>query len=287
MAPSLKGRFQKLLGSRVEVIWIPNSEADPIAGDLAWVEDIVFDMALRARNAMPFGGQLVIEWANIRLDDATVGLHPGKYVMFEMTCLRQNLSDLSALESGLPLPAVPDWVLPCDFGQADKLISAAGGQICEYNEPGRALTIRAFFPCASDTSNSAQEFSVNDESQEVRILLVEDEGYVRDVACEILESEGYKVLTARSGKEALEVFRDGRPIHLLVTDVVMPGMNGHDLAEHLTALYPELKTIYMSGYTDNFGVTARHELNPTFIQKPFTLESLTSKVKEMLNPAAS
>jgi DNA-binding NtrC family response regulator len=123
---------------------------------------------------------------------------------------------------------------------------------------------------------------VNEE--EIRILLVEDETYVRDVACEILESEGYQVLTAKSAKEALHMFEDRGPIDLLLTDIVMPGMNGQDLARQLTSRHPALKTIYMSGYADVFGSPKGQELTRSFIQKPFTLESLTEKVKEVLAP---
>jgi len=287
LVPSLKRRFQKLLGPRVEMIWISNAELDSLNGKLVWIEDVVFDMAIRARNAMPFGGRLVIESANIRIDEATADLQAGRYVMFEMTCLRRDPSELGAGEIVDELPTFNDEVLHHDRGHSEKLISSIGGQICEYNEPGRALTIRAFFPSVPEFSSSMREFVVNDESKEIRILLVEDEGFVRDVACEILESEGYEVLTARTGKEAIEIFRSRGPIHLLLTDVVMPGMNGRDLAEQLTSLSPELKTIYMSGYTDAYGVQPIQDMQLSFIQKPFTLESLTLKVKQILSPAES
>src|SRR5262249_46808632 len=115
------------------------------------------------------------------------------------------------------------------------------------------------------------------------ILLVEDENYVRDVACEILETAGFKVIPASTGKEALAAFEKFGPVQLLVTDVVMPGMNGHDLSRKLTLLHPALKTIYMSGYNESS--LLRHDLevqNVTYLQKPFTLESLTEKVKEVL-----
>ncbi len=292
LASSLKRRFVKLFGPRVEVIWLRAAELDAIAGDLAWVEDVLFDMAVRARTALPFGGRLVIEWANIELDAAMAegqGLSAGRYVMLEMTCLRQDPSAAGTVDSLPKLPSFPDEWLHCDFSQAKAAIESAGGQICEYNEPGRALTIRAFFPSAAEESSDIQDFELSNELKQFRILLVEDESYVREVACEILEAEGYKVLTAKDGQEAIEMFEQSRPVQLLLTDVVMPGMTGHDLARQLMSRDPELKTIYMSGYIDGVGAQMlRHHTQLPLIQKPFTLESLTAMVKQVLNvPPAS
>jgi two-component system, cell cycle sensor histidine kinase and response regulator CckA len=172
--------------------------------------------------------------------------------------------------------------------EARSILESLGGAICEYNEPGRALTMRAFFPSAAQVvySDDQDNFAYSMSNQDA-ILLVEDEGYVRDVACEILESAGYKVLTAKSGLEALEIFREQGPVRLLVTDVVMPGMDGRDLAERLTSLQPELKTIYMSGYTDN-AVLRLNLQRPdvVYIQKPFTLDTLTTTVKDVLQAGA-
>jgi DNA-binding NtrC family response regulator len=126
---------------------------------------------------------------------------------------------------------------------------------------------------------------VNEKSGPARILLVEDETYVRNVACEILESEGYQVFTASTAKEALSTFDQREPIDLLLTDIVMPGMSGQDLARQLTSRVPGLKTLFMSGYTDGFVSQTGQEWRRSFIQKPFTLEGLTTKVKEVLRPA--
>lgn len=293
IAPSLKRRFLRLFGPRVELIWLRTAELDSIAGDLAWVEDILFDMAVRARNALTFGGRLVIEWANIELDAAMAegqGLCVGRYVMMELTCLRQDPSAGVPTDVLPSLPNFPEEWLQCDFAQAKASIRSLGGQICEYNEPGRALTIRVFFPSAKEGSDVLQDVDVTNELQTTfRILLVEDESYVRDVACEILESEGYQVLAARTGKEAIEMFEQSRPVQLLLTDVVMPGMTGHDLAKNLMSRDPRLKTIYMSGYMDGFGAhTHRYDSELPFIQKPFTLEALTAMVKQVLSaPAVS
>lgn len=288
LAPSLKRRFQRLFGPHVELIWVSTAELDCVAGELDWIEDVLFDMVLRARAAMPFGGRVVIEWANIHLDHTTgasQGLQSGRYVMLEMTCLRQDPSELHAIAPNSSLSRLSDPWPHCDFAQARAMISSLGGQVCEYNEPGKALTIRAFFASAHE-NEGIQDYPVNDVVNTCRILLVEDESYVRDVACEILQSEGYDVLTAGTAKEALQVITENGPVHLLLTDVVMPGMNGRDLAAKLKSLHPDLKTIFMSGYSEGVGF---HQLSydpmSPFIQKPFTLESLTTMVKHVLNQA--
>ena len=117
-----------------------------------------------------------------------------------------------------------------------------------------------------------------------KILLVEDEAFVRDVASEILAEEGYDVLSARTGAEAISLFKQSGPVHLLVTDMVMPGMNGRDLADKLASLCPGVKTLYMSGYNEDFGdhPAPLTDKDLPFLQKPFTAESLSTKVKEVL-----
>jgi len=291
LAPSLKRRFHKLFGPQIEIIWIPNSGLDRIAVDLARLEDIVFEMAVRARSAMPYGGRLVVEWANIHIDKlpgVTQELRPGRYVMLEMTCLRQDPAEAASPVTPHALSSVAEEWLQSDFEQAQSTIRSLGGEISEYNEPGRALTVRAFFPTGIEEPAGCVSIREGDELKPCRILLVEDEAYVRDVASEILESEGYEVFTARTGKEALSIVEQNGPVHLLVTDVVMPGMNGHQLAEQLTSLHPGLKTIYMSGYNETVtAVSTCLESNREFIQKPFTLEHLTTKVKQVLDAMTS
>jgi CheY-like chemotaxis protein len=286
---SLKRRIHRLLGSRIQLAWIRGSELDPILGEIEWIEQSLLEMAVRARAAMPYGGRLVVECCNLDLDAfsaAAEALTAGRYVMFGMTCVRQSADSAVSASDLLPvcLDLTDELWLESQLLQTRDILQSIGGNISEYNEPGRALTMRAFFPSAATVIYSDDEdFELTRQVNPEAILLVEDECYVRDVACEILESAGYTVLAARNPKEALAVFEKHGPFKLLVTDVVMPGMNGRDLAQKLTSLQPDLKTIYMSGYTDN--AVVRHGFqaaNITYIQKPFTLETLTTKVKEVL-----
>jgi CheY-like chemotaxis protein len=285
---SLKRRMRTLLGNRIELVWMRGGELDPISGESEWIEQAILEMAVRARAAMPYGGRLVVEVANLDLDElcaAAEDLAAGRYVMFEMNCLRHGPQPIVDLDSvPYKLEFGDDLWMSSQLTQSRGTLRAMGGNICEYNEPGRSLTLRAFFPSAatvvySDDEKLPMSLSLVNKT----ILLVEDEGYVREVACEILESAGYRVVVAKTGNEALAAFEKHGPFKLLVTDAVMPGMNGPELSQKLTSLQPDLKTIYMSGYTDN--PILRNDFQSAghvYLQKPFTLESLTGKVKEIL-----
>jgi two-component system cell cycle sensor histidine kinase/response regulator CckA len=285
--PALRQRIRRLVGNRIEVRWVRGCPLDSVIGEPDTIEQAILEMALRSRAAMPFGGMLLVESCNLELDDScSVNdmLPAGRYVMFEMTCLRKSPTDVLLCET-LPLDAAADesW-RESGLGSSSEIVRSIGGAICEYNEPGRSLTLRIFLPSAARIVYSDEEgFTVTQTAGNDTILLVEDEGYVRDVACEILESAGYTVITATTAGEALAMFEQYGPVALLVTDVVMPGMNGRDLSLRLTSRQPGLKTIYMSGYTDN--AVIRHDFEAhshTYLQKPFTMETLTNKVKEVL-----
>ena len=281
LAPSLRRRFHVLFGSAIEIIWIAPPALDLISGDLVWIENIVFEMGVRARAALPFGGRLVVEWANIQLEANVLDLHldPGHYVMLELTCMREDPENLNIQEPFTPVFGFSS----VDCRDVEPLILSLGGCIYEYNEPGRGLTIRAFFPCVHVPDSAKQDLAVNNDQPLTRILLVEDEGLVRDVACEILELEGYEVFVARTAKDAVRIFEEEGPVHLLLTDLLMPGMDGEHLSRELKALNPRLKTIYMSGYTESWLTRFnQEEVQQSFLQKPFTMEALTAKVKEVL-----
>jgi two-component system, cell cycle sensor histidine kinase and response regulator CckA len=283
---SMTRRLHRVLGSRVELVWIRTAGLDPVVGQFETIEQIIVDMAIRARAALPYGGRVVFETANLELDSCcAVGedLDPGRYVMIEMTCLRTPSHGFEEIGSFLSDFSGDEW-LDTLLPQSRDILQSLGGNVCEYNEPGRALTLRAYFPSAAVVVYSDDaEVSLNPQNTPDTILLVEDEGYVRDVACEILESAGYQVIAARGAAEAIAHFEKHGNVRLLVTDVIMPGMNGRDLSLKLTAMQPHLKTIFMSGYTDN-PVLRRGFGSPdiTYIQKPFTLETLTEKVRQIL-----
>jgi two-component system cell cycle sensor histidine kinase/response regulator CckA len=287
-AASLKRRTHRLIGNRIELVWKRGYNLDPVIGEPEWIEQAILEMALRARAALPYGGRLVVESCNLDLDEfsaAAEALAAGRYVMFEMICLRNTPG--AGLDIDVPplsLEIEDDLWLNPQLTQSIEILHAIGGNISEYNEPGRALTLRAFLPSAATVIYSdEEELLVTQPASSDTILLVEDEGYVRAVACEILESAGYNVIVAKTGQEALAVFEKHGPFALLVTDVVMPDMNGRELAKKLISLQPNLKTIYMSGYTDSAAIRQDFQsADNAYLQKPFTLEGLTNKVKEVL-----
>jgi DNA-binding NtrC family response regulator len=165
-------------------------------------------------------------------------------------------------------------------------VKQSGGNIWVYSEPGKGTTLKIYFPRVEEPLEERKEKVVKEEflRGNETILVVEDNEEVRKLAVQILNMQGYRVLDTSNGEEALKICGEGKePIHLMVTDVVMPGMNGHGLADRLKSIYPEMKTLYMSGYTDN--AIVRHgvlEKGVNYIQKPFSVEGLARKVREVL-----
>jgi len=279
--PSLRQRMQRLLGKHIELLWIPGTKLDPVRGETANLEHALLELALRARLSLPYGGKVMVETANVEFDESLAceaSLQPGRYVLLEMTCLRLSHEE--------PSPFGPTALASLSFTDttliAREILTKAGGGLQEYSEPGKALTFRAYLSTTAQAGSTAMP--VIDPNTRPTILLVEDEAFVRDVACEILQSLGYHVIPAANADEALRLFSERQPIHLLLTDVVMPGMNGSDLAEQLKLMDPTLKTIYMSGYTSN-PLVRKGFRDPriAYLQKPFTLEALGKKVKEVLD----
>ena len=279
--PSLKQRMQRLLGKHIELLWISGAKLDKVRGETVNLEHALLELALRARLSLPFGGKVMVETANVEFDDSLAreaSLLPGRYVLLEMTCVRLTREENS--------PFGPTSVASHSFTDttliAREILTNSGGGLQEYSEPGKALTFRAYLSTAAQTGSASMP--IIDPNTRPTILLVEDEAFVRDVACEILQSLGYQVIPASNADEAMRLFNERQPIHLLLTDVVMPGMNGSDLAEQLKLMDPTLKTIYMSGYTSN-PLVRKGFANPriAYLQKPFTLEALGKKVKEVLD----
>jgi CheY-like chemotaxis protein len=162
-------------------------------------------------------------------------------------------------------------------------VKQAGGYVWVYSEVGTGTIFKIYLPRIDEALAGAVSEKPAPMRGSETILLVEDEASLREIACEILEAHGYRVIEAQGGKEAIEMARDATPIDLLVTDVVMPGMNGRVLAESLVAAHPRLKVLYMSGYTDD--VIAHRgvlESGTLLIEKPFTAVGLLQRVREAL-----
>jgi two-component system cell cycle sensor histidine kinase/response regulator CckA len=262
--------------------------------DPAQVEQIVVNLSLNARDAMPDGGTMTIRTANVVLDDAYLATHPdvraGAHVLLTIVDTGVGMTRevkervfepfFTTKEvgggSGLGLPSV--------YG----IVKQNGGDIALDSEPGKGTTISIYLPSVGSAEGSPDAPPAGNEAfppGNETILLVEDHQAVLDLAQQILEERGYRVLTARNGREALElVALRSRPIDLLVTDVIMPGMTGRELAERLLSGFSDLRVLYMSGYADD--VIEHRQVSRTgtaFLQKPFHPADLARKVRQILD----
>ena len=272
-----------------------------LAEDLGWVKSdpgqlgqVLMNLVVNARDAMPSGGKLTIETANVLLDEEYIRTHIdvplGPYVV------------ISVSDTGVGMtPEVKERIFEPFFTTKEKdkgtglglstvygIVKQSGGTILVYSEPDKGTTFKIYLPRVDEPLEDWGEMLV--ERTELpqgseTILIVEDFEEVRQLAAEVLERQGYKVLQAANGEETLDICKKhGGQIHLMVTDVVMPGMSGRELADRIKSFHPEVKVLYTSGYADDtiihYGVR-RDGVN--FIQKPFTMEGLARKVREALD----
>jgi len=285
--------LRRLIGENIELSTVLEPELGRVKADPGQIEQVILNLALNARDAMPQGGQLTLETANVELNQGEtrtrVSVLPGRYVM------------LAVSDSGIGMDAETQAHIFEPFFTTKKegkgtglglatvygIVKQSGGHIWLCSEPGQGTTFKIYLPRVEEAAQPVEAISPGAplSGGSETILLVEDEEGVRDLARRILELKGYKVITASNPTEAAQVCeRHEGPIHLLLTDVVMPTMSGRQLAEHVAFLRPGLKVLYMSGYTDSAIVPhgILKEGTP-FLQKPFTPEALAHKVREVLD----
>jgi CheY-like chemotaxis protein len=258
------------------------------------MEQVILNLAVNARDAMPSGGRLTIETSNAELDEAYaythIGSKPGRYVMMSVSDTGLGMSAEVRERAFEPFFTTKEKGKGTGLGLSTcyGIVKQSGGNIWAYSESGRGTTFKIYLPWAEEVS---REMKHKAEAAEIlkgteTILAVEDEIEVRKLVAQILTGQGYTVIEASHGEEALKVARENseKKIHLLLTDVVMPGMSGHELAVTLGFQHPDLKVLYMSGYTDN--AIVHHgvlEEGVNYIQKPFTLDALARRVREVLD----
>jgi len=292
---TIKG-FEKLLRRTIpEDIDLDISlspDIPPIMADVGQIEQILMNLAVNAADAMPNGGCLVIETAQIVLDEVYVatkhGMKPGLHLLLAFTDTGCGM-DMETREQIFE----PFFSTKGEYGTGLGLatvygiVKQHGGHIWVYSEPGKGTTFKIFLPFAQKETvkdKHVQKEPIDFTGSET-ILLVEDNEQVRQMALAVLKRKGYTVIEAENGGAALGILTvHAGPLHMLLTDVVMPGMNGRELSEHLKQQYPELKTLFMSGYTDSV-IAHRGVLDQDvhFIQKPFSVQNLTAKVREVLD----
>jgi signal transduction histidine kinase/CheY-like chemotaxis protein len=286
----------RLIGEDVELIIAPGKNLDRVKLDPVQLEQIVMNLAANARDAMPAGGKLTIATRNVELDDTYVQLRrvvpPGFYVMLEVSDSGQGINPEHLPHIFEPFYTTKEQGKGTGLGLATVygIVKQSGGFIWVYSEPGMGTTFKIYFPRVQRAARKQTEpegpfFSADLRGSET-LLVVEDENAVRDPACEFLRQCGYTVIEARDGLQAVEL-ADKHPgtINLMITDVVMPGMSGGQLAELLAEKYSTMRVLFVSGYSEK--VVLRHKIldvQNNFLQKPFTLKTLARKIREVLGP---
>ena len=287
--------LRRLIGEDIDLVMVPGAELGRVKADPGQIEQILVNLAVNARDAMPEGGKLVIETANVEIDDAYARSHPvvtpGRYVMLAMSDTGTGMDAATQAHIFEPFFTTKEHGKGTGLGLSTVygIVKQSGGFVWVYSEPGLGSTFKIYLPLVEDAAESVP----GPEARELpfggseTILLVEDEEAVRTLASRILQERGYRVLESASPDDALQIAEHHQePIALLLTDVVLPKMSGRKIAEHLTLLRPSMKVLYMSGYTDDAIVRSGVlEANTAFLQKPFTPSGLARKVREVLDAA--
>ena len=290
----------RVIGEDIDLVMRPESSLWPVRADSGQIEQVIMNLAVNARDAMPTGGKLTLETSNVTLDEEYTRLHaplrPGDYVMLMLTDTGAGMdaetqshifepffTTKGTKGTGLGLSTV--------YG----IIKQSGGYIWVQSEVGKGTTFNIYLPrVAAIGEPAAAQIPVVADTRVVEpgtetILVVEDEANLRYLARQFLEKQGYNVVEAADGAVAMQiaVAHEG-VIHLLLTDVIMPGMNGRELAQRISEIRPNVKVLYMSGYTEDVvGHDGTLDAGVRLLQKPFNLRDLKSKVREVLDATST
>jgi two-component system, cell cycle sensor histidine kinase and response regulator CckA len=282
----------RLIGEDIELIFAPGQNLGKVKADLVQIEQIVMNLAANARDAMPKGGKLTIETANVQLDEDYVQEHSivpaGDYVLLAVTDSGTGIASEHMAHIFEPFYTTKGEGKGTGLGLATVygIVKQNGGFVWVYSEPGLGTTFKIYLPRVQqgiEKIHSSKPIEISSKGCET-VLLVEDELAVRQSTREYLMLNGYIVLEAKNGEDALCIARDYiPPIHMMITDVVMPNMGGAKLAGHLATERPSMKVLFVSGYAEN--TVLRHgaiDVTTRFLQKPFSLKTLARKIREVL-----
>lgn len=287
--------LRRLIGEDIQLLTILDQELWSVKVDPGQIEQVIMNLAVNARDAMPRGGKLTIETTNVVLDKnyarQYVSVKPGPYVMMTVSDNGCGMDKETQSHLFEPFFTTKEKGKGTGLGLSTVygIVKQSGGNIWVYSEPGQGTSFKIYLPKAAEAGKKKYRPidppRISQRKGTETILLVEDEKAVRTMIRKTLQSNGYTVLEAHHGQEALHICDQySGPIHLMVTDVVMPQMSGKELAEKLTPKRPEMKVLYMSGYPDNSIV--QHgvlEQGTQFLQKPFTFNALEAKVRKILD----
>jgi len=283
----------RLMGEHIEMLTRCGPDVGHVRADPAQIEQVIMNLVVNARDAMPKGGRLTVETVNVELDSTYardhVSVKPGPYVMLAVSDSGTGMSPETVAHIFEPFYTTKESGQGTGLGLSTVygIVKQSGGYIWVYSEPGKGTTFKVYLPRVAEqveTKPDPVEIRAAGKGSET-ILLVEDEEAVRELASRILSAKGYSVVAAKSTKEAEQYSEKyGGKIHLLLTDIIMPGTSGRELARRITARHPRTRVLYMSGYTDNVlaqgGVL---EAGLSFLQKPFTPGALVQKVRDVLD----
>ena len=285
--------LRRLIGEDVELSLHLSPGAGNIKADPGHLEQAIFNLATNARDAMPKGGRITIETSSATLDDTYakthMGVHPGEYVMIAVSDTGHGMDVETRRRIFEPFFTTKEKGKGTGLGLATVygIVKQAGGDIWVYSELGKGTTFKLYFPKVAEPASDLHGDRVAAPQGAETILVVEDEQGVRELTTKMLKRLGYNVLAAGSGAEALEIARSHTGhIALMVTDVVMPNMSGAQLAAELRHSQPDIKVVFISGYTEN--AISQHGVldeGVQFLAKPFSRESLARKLREVLGAA--
>ena len=292
----LEKMLRRMIGEDVELRVNLQDELDHIKADPVQLEQVIMNLVVNARDAMPRGGKLSIETSNVYLDEAYAREHvsvvPGDYVMLAISDTGCGMSEETRRHIFEPFFTTKEQGKGTGLGlsMVYGIVRQSGGNIWVYSEVGRGTTFKVYFPRVTAHAEEHKRISgaLDGPRGSETILLVEDAELVRNLARQVLETAGYRVLEAANAEAAIDLCEkiNGDRIDLLLTDVVMPGMSGNEMSRILVAKQPGMPVLYMSGYTDE--AIVQHgvlEAGINFLQKPFTPGALASKVREVLDAA--
>src|SRR2546423_1286648 len=286
--------LRRVIGERFDLQSHPEAENGRVKADPSQLEQVVLNLGVNARDAMPRGGKLIIRTENVTLDQneaaqLSESLHAGEYVMLSVTDTGAGMDEETMSHIFEPFFTTKGPGKGTGLGLATVygIVRQTGGGISVESELGQGSVFRIYLPVESapvDYTRIPLKPVKKSENFET-VLVVEDEDIVRELVCEVLEHQGYNIICARDGIEALQVAENFEgDIHLLVTDVIMPHMNGHELAAKLGALRPDMKVLYVSGYSDN-DIGAHGTLDPRheLLQTPSSPQTLARKIRDVIH----
>jgi len=294
---NLDQMLRRLIGEDIEVVTKTASNLDSVKADPSQIEQVIMNLVVNARDAMPRGGKLILETANVELDAEYAreheGVRPGRYVMLAVSDTGSGMDQQTQARIFEPFFTTKELGRGTGLGLSTVygIVRQSGGHIWVYSEINRGTTFKVYLARVEDPAATVQPASRSavPESGHETLLLVEDDQQVRELTHSVLVDCGYNVLVAENGAAAVRVCEEhGSQVSLLLTDVVMPGISGREVASQVSARWPNIKVLFMSGYTENSIV--HHGVlddGTFFLAKPFTPSTLSKKVREVLDSDAS